>query len=106
MPSTAITVSAKVNDSIEVRHGAWSKWQKAQGARHKDKETESRSQETGEERERSEVGGQRSKFRISKLMTGYWLPTPGYLSLYDLNDLNDLNVLDNGHFMLYSPYER
>jgi len=76
MPSTAITVSAKVNDSIEVRHGGQ------------------------EKRERSEVGGQRSKFRISKLMTGYWLPTPGYLSLYDLNDL------DNGHFMLYSPYER
>jgi len=53
-------------------HRAWSKWRKAQGARHKDKETESRSQEPGEERDqRSEVGGQRSKFRISKLKTGY-----------------------------------
>jgi len=92
MPSTAITVSAKVNDSIEVRHGV-----RAQGIRIRRQNLGVRRQE---KRERSEVGGQRSKFRISKLMTGYWLPTPGYLSLYDLNDL------DNGHFMLYSPYER
>jgi len=86
-----------------MEHGVSGKRLRAQGIRIRRQNLGVRRQE---KRERSEVGGQRSKFRISKLMTGYWLPTPGYLSLYDLNDLNDLNVLDNGHFMLYSPYER
>ena len=86
-----------------MEHGVSGKRLRAQGIRIRRQNLGLRSQEKRERDQRSEVGGQRSKFRISKLMTDYRLLTPGYLSLYDLNDLNGL---DNGHFMLYCPHDR